>query len=301
VDPGTLELNDQDYVFNDNHGFARPVLDTNARGDVGLGFAWGGGNKWYASQGVGFLTGKREFWATLENDADASGVGATDPHGDYATIRAGWPRGNCFVTPAVGWRSSVGVARIVAFGRAADQRCGRPGFQPLSHIVTFDGISDGTLITTQTASAGATFGSASALGFPGGQPRHTCPDGPTASAGTAVAPDCPSSTAGLRDTGLVAKLTASARVVSVRIGATQAQPGGFAADMDGYDANGNRVAGNAVLVGSSTNGQGAGPVQSLTIQAAGSAAPIAYVVLSFDGSFSSGSRLVFDDLTYTST
>jgi hypothetical protein len=26
-----------------------------------------------------------------------------------------------------------------------------------------------------------------------------------------------------------------------------------------------------------------------------------YVVLSFDGSFSSGSRLVFDDLTYTST
>jgi hypothetical protein len=54
-----------------------------------------------------------------------------------------------------------------------------------------------------------------------------------------------------------------------------------------------------VLVGSSSNGQGPGPVQSLKIDALGSAPPIAYIVLFFDGSFSSGSRLVFDDLAYT--
>jgi hypothetical protein len=69
--------------------------------------------------------------------------------------------------------------------------------------------------------------------------------------------------------------------------------------MDGFDASGNQVVGNAVPVGSTSNGQGAGPAQSLTIQATGNAQPIAYVVLSFDGSFSSGSRLVFDNLAYT--
>jgi hypothetical protein len=134
LDPGTLDLKDQDYVFNDNHAFARPMLDTNARGEVGLGFAWGGGGNWYASQGVGLLTGKREFWESLSNDAD-DGDGK-NPHGDYSAIRAGWPHSQCFLTPAIGFRAGAGVARVVTFDRRGDnQLCTpRPRFREVSTL-----------------------------------------------------------------------------------------------------------------------------------------------------------------------
>jgi hypothetical protein len=120
VGAGTLRLLGEDTVSNDNHAFARPALDTTASGDVVMSFAWGGGGKWYPSQGAAFLTGRREFWSSLQNDADAVN-GATNPHGDYATIRAGWPSSECAVTIAVGWRSGQGVARLVTFGRADNQ------------------------------------------------------------------------------------------------------------------------------------------------------------------------------------
>lgn len=113
----TLGLIGDDTVANDNHAFARPALDTTPSGDVGMTFAWGGGGKWYASQGVAFLTGQRQFWASLQNDADPPGGGATDPHGDYATIRAGWPLSECLVTIAVGWQNRQAVARLVTFDR----------------------------------------------------------------------------------------------------------------------------------------------------------------------------------------
>jgi len=170
---------------------------------------------------------------------------------------------------------------------------------PSGGLVSFTGIPDGTLITTQTASQGATFGSAAALGFPAAQPAHTCPAGPTASGGAAVAPDCPASIGDLRDTGTMARLSSSARSVTVSIGSTQAQPGGFAANLQGFDADGHSVARNAVLVGASTNGQGAGPVESLAMQVSGSTPAIAYVALYFDGSFQPGPRLVLDNLAYT--
>lgn len=165
---------------------------------------------------------------------------------------------------------------------------------PTTRLIRFDGFPGGTLITTQAA--GVAFGSAAALGFKIPQPAHTCPDGVTASGGAAVAPDCPASISGLRDNGALAHLASPARNVKVSIGSTLAVPGGFAANLEGFDAQGHSVTRNAVLVGSSTNGQGAGPVQSLEIQALGSAAPIAYVALFFDGSTGSGARLVFDDL-----
>jgi len=167
-----------------------------------------------------------------------------------------------------------------------------------THIVSFDDLPDGTLITTQTEAAGASFGSAAALGFPGPQPAHTCPEGPTAVASAAMAPDCPASSAGFIDTGTMARLSSPARSVTVAIGSTQAQPGGFAANLEGFDVQGRSVARNAVLVGSSTNGQGAGPVEPLAMQASESSPPIAYVALYFDGSFQPGPRLVFDNLAY---
>jgi hypothetical protein len=119
IDGGTLDLRGEDHIANDNHGFARPVLDTNNRGEVVMSFAWGG-NKWYASQGVSFLTGRREFWASLENDADPPGS-ATNPHGDYGTIRANWPSSDCVLTVAVGWQNRQGVARLVTFDREGNE------------------------------------------------------------------------------------------------------------------------------------------------------------------------------------
>lgn len=159
-------------------------------------------------------------------------------------------------------------------------------------LITFDGIPDGTLITTQAP--GVTFGSAGALGFPAVPPPHTCFDGPTASGGTAVAPDCEAG-GGYRNSGLLAKLSSPAVNVRVMLGSTLAVPGGFAANLEGFDANGLSLTRNAELVGSSTNGQGTGPVAPVVIQ---STTPIAYIALYFDGSTTSGARLVFDNLEY---
>ena len=113
---GTLALDGQEYVANDNHAFARPVLATTAQGEVAMSFAWGG-NKWYPSQGVAFLTGRREFWSSLESTSDGPGGAATNPHGDYATIRAGWPLSECLLTVAIGWQGTQEVSRLVTFDR----------------------------------------------------------------------------------------------------------------------------------------------------------------------------------------
>jgi hypothetical protein len=198
LDSGTLDLKDMDYVQNANHAFARPMLDTNSRGEVGLAFAWGGGSQWQASQGVGFLTGKREFWESLANDAD-QGDG-TNPHGDYNALRAGWPHPECFLTPAVGFQGMASVAHVVTFDREGDgQLCTpRPRFREVSTLglVCPGGIRtaadptgvqgtiqpaqpgvpvtltytapDGTVTThTVTTDAGSRFGDAGPPGQPG--------------------------------------------------------------------------------------------------------------------------------------
>ena len=61
------------------------------------------------------------------------------------------------------------------------------------HTVNFYRFSRGTVITTQTARDGATFGSATALGFRGTLPKYVCPTGPTAGGvndNSAVAATC---------------------------------------------------------------------------------------------------------------
>jgi hypothetical protein len=131
-----------------------------------------------------------------------------------------------------------------------------------SHEVTFDRFPDGTVITTQPASRGAVFGSAGALGFHGTLPKYVCPGGPTVSSGRwATTPVCSASDIGVgfSYTGTLAKLRFPARSVFATVGATQAIPGGLAAELDGFDAAGAVVARTAVLVGSSTNGQKAIP------------------------------------------
>jgi hypothetical protein len=224
-------------------------------------------------------------------------AGSAIIHGDHslATRRlVGLLRSQLTIFTQAG-RRGVGLPLASLIGGAASRRTHRA---PTEQLVRFGGFPDGTSITTQTAAAGASFGSPQALGFAAAPPVHVCSGGPTVKSGVAVAPDCLSSVSGLRDTGLLARLTLPARAVSVSIGTSQAQPGGFAADIRGFDASGNVVAQNAVLVGSSTNGQAAGPVQSVKAQVFGSIRSIAYIALYFDGSFPPGPRLVFDNLAY---
>jgi hypothetical protein len=71
-----------------------------------------------------------------------------------------------------------------------------------------------------------------------------------------------------------------------------------------YDASGNQEIGNAALVGNtapvgvSGSTQGAGPAQTVTVNAPGSEL-ITYVALFFDGYGNIGAQLVFNNLAYT--
>jgi hypothetical protein len=148
-----------------------------------------------------------------------------------------------------------------------------------THEVTFNRFASGTVITTQTAKDGATFGSATALAFRGALPKYVCPAGPTASGDWAIAPACNAPDPGFSYSGTLARLTFPARSVRVAVGATQAVPGGLAAELDGFDAAGAIVSRTAVLVGSSTNGGEAYEGRLLTLLPPLTAHAIAFVAL----------------------
>ena len=170
---------------------------------------------------------------------------------------------------------------------------------PTRHIVTFDGLGDGTQITTQTANAGASFGSAPCLGFRGKVPAYVCPAGPSAAQGAAIAPTCDSPASGFLYTGTLARLASSARAVSAHVGATQAIPGGLPVEMDAFDARGNLITRTAGAVGSSTNGQRAGANTTLAIRGTKHAPAIAFVAIFVNTPITSAPRLVFDDLAFS--
>jgi hypothetical protein len=167
------------------------------------------------------------------------------------------------------------------------------------HAISFGDLSDGTVITTQTASAGASFGSAATLGFRDKPPIYVCPAGPTATQGAAVAPTCDSPTAGFLYTGTLARLSSPARTVTVRVGATQTVPGGLPVEIDVFDAAGKPASRGAILVGSSTNGQAAGPVSSLSVHLPRQAHAITFVAIFVNSLIGSQARLVFDDLGFS--
>jgi hypothetical protein len=85
------------------------------------------------------------------------------------------------------------------------------------------------------------------------------------------------------------------------LGSTQAVPGGLPVELDSFDADGRLVGRTAVLVGSSTNGQGAGPVARLTLSLRRGAAATVFVAVYVNTSLANGSpaRLIFDDVAYT--
>jgi hypothetical protein len=164
-------------------------------------------------------------------------------------------------------------------------------------VLSFGALATGTTITSQVP--GATFGSPESIGFPGLPPAHVCAAAPTAQhAGPALAPTCAGGPSGYVTAGTMARLTTPANTVSIRVGTSQAGPGGFSAELDGFDANGRLVHQDAALVGSSTSGQSAGLAKTLQISA-GHAESIVYLAIFLNAYWTPGPDLILDDLAYT--
>jgi hypothetical protein len=166
---------------------------------------------------------------------------------------------------------------------------------PSKHVVNFDGLPEGSPITQVV---GATFGAPAAIGFPETPAAYVCPAAPTARGGAAVAPACAGRDPGSNASGLLVRLNFAAQSVSAQVGTTQTTPGGFAAEIDAFDAAGKRLGTDAALVGSATSGQGTGAVAPVSITV-GSTQSIAYVALFFNSFFPPGPQLVLDNLVYS--
>jgi hypothetical protein len=186
------------------------------------------------------------------------------------------------------------VATTLHGGSLTAPNGGKPAASAITRrLVSFSAFADGTVLTSQTASVGASFGSAPALGFTVTPPAFLCGTGPTIAGGAAVAPSCPAASAGEANDGTLIKLTYPARSVTVMAGATHAFPGGFAAEVDAFDAHGNQLTQDATLVGSSTNGQGTGATQTLSVTDPNGRPPIAYVAI-YDNSHPTNSTPVLE-------
>jgi hypothetical protein len=125
--------------------------------------------------------------------------------------------------------------------------------------VGLDNLPSGTILG-QTAKDGIVFGGARSLGFPGKLPAYVCELGFEASPFGARTYACGGSGSTFHYSGTLARLTTGARSVAVTVSATYLVPGGIPVELDGFDAAGNIVTGDAVLVGSSTATSGAGLV-----------------------------------------
>jgi hypothetical protein len=166
------------------------------------------------------------------------------------------------------------------------------------HHVAFDGLPSGVTITTQTSDAGVTFGAPSAIQFHGRPPIYVCPSGPIAEHNALVAPACPSP-GGVTYFGTMAYFGKAATTASLRVGATVPIPGGLPVVLEAFDAAGELITGNAVLAGSLSNGQPAGPVVPLGVKAPNPARRISFIAIYVNTQVHDDTKLVFDDLVFT--
>jgi hypothetical protein len=81
----TRRLEAQRYLWNPDFAFTWPALATNAQGDIGLSFCWGG-EKNAPQYGVGMLTGRDQRLFSVTADPNSTAAG-----GDYTTIRPSFP------------------------------------------------------------------------------------------------------------------------------------------------------------------------------------------------------------------
>jgi hypothetical protein len=84
IDVQSKKLVAQRYIWNPDYAFVFPSLATNADGDVGLSFCWGG-EKFYPQYGVGMLTGRDQSLVSV-----SSGISSA-AGGDYTSIRMAFP------------------------------------------------------------------------------------------------------------------------------------------------------------------------------------------------------------------
>jgi hypothetical protein len=89
IDIQSRKLVNQTAIANGGFGFAWPALATNAAGDVGLSFCWGG-NQLYPQHGVGMLTGPgKGLVATTSGPSAGAG-------GHYVSLRPRFPDTSTF-------------------------------------------------------------------------------------------------------------------------------------------------------------------------------------------------------------
>jgi hypothetical protein len=84
IDVHSKKLVEQRYIWNHEHGFAWPSLATNAYGDVGLSFCWGG-NRWDPQYGVAVLTDPDDTFVS------ATGGKTAGAGGHYTSVREEFP------------------------------------------------------------------------------------------------------------------------------------------------------------------------------------------------------------------
>lgn len=119
IDTATMTVLDNINIWNKRYAIAYPALVSNARGDVGVTYAYGGGSR-PPSHAVGILTGQARSRTTA--------TGQFGPQrqrwGDYLTVRRHRPNDKLFAatgyTLANGTGQNDGLPRFVLYGRAAD-------------------------------------------------------------------------------------------------------------------------------------------------------------------------------------
>jgi hypothetical protein len=88
---GEYTMVGQQSIWNPAYAFGYPSLATNANGEVGIAFGWGGYSR-HADPGVGILTGTRSL---LDLGMSSSGP-QNSRWGDYTTIRMDYPKTTLF-------------------------------------------------------------------------------------------------------------------------------------------------------------------------------------------------------------
>jgi hypothetical protein len=135
----TISGGTKGFLWNSNYAFFLPDLATNASGEVGLTFDWGGGTS-YLNHAVAFLSGGFVSVTVAGSNTDQSTTGMAgdnnlnNPAGDYQTIRPlPAPYGDCFV--AAGNINHDDVIEVVAAQAAQPvQAVALPIFGGAKHV-----------------------------------------------------------------------------------------------------------------------------------------------------------------------
>jgi hypothetical protein len=126
ISAGTVSLIDNRNLWDPDTAIAYAALDSNAHGEVGVSYAFGGGTE-YPSHAVGILSGTEEHLTVARGRHGPS----ESRWGDYLTVRRNHPDANLFA--ATGYTLQAGAGGrdasplLVYFGRTGDVPAGGGG------------------------------------------------------------------------------------------------------------------------------------------------------------------------------